>query len=98
MMGCEFCNCVRAARSELASLSQSSTTPKHLGGRRLVKTNRSLSYHLKEPSNPKMIDFGGVQRLLERFPNVRLGPKIVDLIRLYSLDRPSDGFVLDELQ
>jgi hypothetical protein len=45
-----------------------------------------------------MVNVTRVERTSERLSNVGLGGKIVNFIRLYSFNRPSDALVLRELQ
>jgi hypothetical protein len=94
----EFSNRVWAPGRKSAFLAKASATPEHLGGRSLVKANRSASYHFKQPEHSKMVNVIGVERLIERFPDVSLSSEVVDLIRPYPLHRSLDALVLQELQ
>ena len=76
---------------------------KHLRGRRLIESQRlahlllSLTANLQQTFDAKAVNVHGVLRDLEGDADMRLGPKIVDLIWLRRCDDTPQGRAISEV-
>ena len=64
----------------------------------MIEPNACTSDAFKQPNDSKMVNVCRINWAREGFSNVRLRTQVIDLIRLYSPDRPSDRLVLEELE